>query len=92
MAYVKVKNKKGTADKEPPAGYDSWLDFWEKKKGQKATKCKVLACGGPSDLGGHVLKVGEEGKEYILPMCTSCNNKPDTDTFEAWEGDLVPAD
>ena len=38
MSYIEVKNKKGTADNPPPSGYSSWLDYWEKKKGQKATK------------------------------------------------------
>jgi hypothetical protein len=90
MAYVSVKNKKGTSPNPPPAGYSSWLEYWEKKKGKKATKCEVRNCSGKPDLGGHVIKVGEGGKEYILPMCSSCNNKPDTEIFEAWDGDLVP--
>jgi hypothetical protein len=90
MGYIDVKNKKGTADNPPPAGYISWLDFWEKKKGKKATKCEVMLCGGTPDLGGHVIKSGEGGKEYILPMCTQCNNKPDNEIFKAWEDDLVP--
>ena len=90
MAFVKVKNKKGTADRTPPTGYASWLDFWEKKKGWKAERCEVLGCDGKAEVGGHVSKVGEGGKEYILPMCYSCNNKPEDEVFEAWEGDLVP--
>jgi hypothetical protein len=90
MAYIDVKNKKGTSDKNPPSGYTSWLDFWEKKKGKKATKCEVMSCNGSADLGGHVIKSGEDGKEYILPMCTKCNNKPDNETFKAWDSDLVP--
>lgn len=89
MSFIEVKNKKGTADKDPPSGYDSWLDFWEKKKGSKATTCEVLACKGDPDVGGHVIKEGEGGKEYILPMCSSCNNKPDDEVFKAWENDLV---
>ncbi len=87
---VEVKNKKGTSDNTPPPGYSSWLDFWEKKKKSKATRCEVLSCAGAANVGGHVIKVGEGSKEYILPMCYSCNNKPDDDIFKAWEGDLVP--
>ena len=90
MAFIDVKNKKGTADKEPPEGYDSWLDFWEKKKGKKATQCEVMRCNGSPDLGGHVIKVGEGSKEYILPMCSACNNKPEDEVFKAWDTDLVP--
>jgi len=90
MGYIDVKNKKGTAGNTPPSGYTSWLDFWEKKKGTKATTCEVRSCNGSADLGGHVIKAGEGGKEYILPMCYSCNNKPDGEVFQAWESDLVP--
>lgn len=90
MAFIEVKNKKGTSGNNPPSGYSSWLDFWEKKKGIKATKCEVMSCGGKPDLGGHVIKAGEGGKEYILPMCYGCNNKPENEIFKAWEGDLVP--
>lgn len=89
MSYIDVKNKNGTADKNPPTGYSSWLDFWEKKKSKKADICEVKNCNGNPDVGGHVIKSGESGKEYILPMCYSCNNRPDGEIFQAWEGDLV---
>ena len=90
MSYIKVKNKKGTGDNSPPPGYSSWLDFWEKKKGKNADTCEVRGCSGAPDLGGHVIKSGQGPKEYIVPLCYSCNNKPDNEEFEAWEGDLVP--
>jgi len=90
MPFIEVKNKKGTADKHTPLGYSSWLDFWEKKNRKKATKCEVLGCGAKVEVGGHVIKVGEGSKEYILPMCCKCNNKPDNETFKAWDMDLVP--
>lgn len=90
MSYIDVKNKKGTANKDLPIGYSSWLDFWEKKKGKKADACEVLGCKSNPDVGGHVIKSGEGGKEYILPMCYSCNNKPEGEVFKAWESDLVP--
>jgi hypothetical protein len=89
MAYIDVKNKNKTSTKTPPTGYKSWLDFWEKEKGTKAVKCEVQNCKGSADVGGHVIKSGEGGKEYILPMCYTCNNKPDGEVFKAWESDLV---
>ena len=46
MAYIKIKNKKGTSGNPPPSGYSSWLDFWEKKKGKKATICEAKSCDG----------------------------------------------
>jgi len=90
MAFIDVKNKKGTGDKNPPSGYSSWLDFWEKKKGSKATKCEAMSCGGKPDVGGHVIKSGEGSKEYILPLCYDHNNKPEDEVFKAWETDLIP--
>lgn len=89
MGYIAVKNKKGTSNNNPPGGYSSWLDFWEKKKGKKANTCEVKTCKGDPDVGGHVIKSGQGSKEYILPMCYTCNNKPDNEIFEAWESDLV---
>ena len=90
MALIKVKNLKGTSGKTPPFDYTSWLDFWKKEKGITPKICEVYNCGGNPDLGGHVMKAGKTAKEYILPMCYSCNNKPDDEIFEAWEIDLVP--
>jgi len=90
MSFIDVKNKKGTSEKDPPEGYTSWLDFWEKNKGKKATTCEAMSCNGKPDVGGHVIKSGEGNKEYILPLCYDHNNKPEDEVFKAWENDLVP--
>ena len=89
MSFIEVKNKKGTSNSNPPAGYSSWLDYWEKKKGTKATKCEAMLCKGNADVGGHVIKSGEGSKEYILPICYDHNNKPNEEVYQAWENDLV---
>ena len=89
MSLIKLKNKKGTSNKNPPSNCSSWLDFWEKQKDQKVTTCQVHNCNGNSDVGGHVIKTGEGSKEYILPMCYRCNNKPDGEVFEGSDSDLV---
>lgn len=89
MEFIDVKNKRNTSDKSPPAEYDCWLDFWEKKKSKKAGLCEVLSCNNSAEVGGHVIKYGDGPKEYILPLCRSCNNKPDDEVFKAWEGDLI---
>jgi len=89
VGFIDVKNKKGTGEHPPPAGCTSWLGFWEREKGKKAVGCEVLHCGGPADVGGHVVKAGEGPKEYILPMCDACNGKPEHEVFKAWESDLV---
>ena len=92
MAHIKVKvrNKKGTGSKTPPSGYSSWLEYWEDKKGQKATECKAHGCDGSADVGGHVIKSGQGGKEYILPICNGHNALPEDKEYTAWEDDLVP--
>ncbi|TGL87993.1 hypothetical protein EHQ68_11180 [Leptospira congkakensis] len=90
MKFIKVKNKNNTSGKTPPSPYSSWLDFWEKKKGKKATKCEAMSCNGKPDVGGHVIKSGESSKEYILPLCYSHNNKSSEEEFSAWETDLIP--
>lgn len=91
MRYINVKNKKGTSSKTPPTGYTSWLDYWEKKKGKKATICEARNCSNNPDVGGHVIKAGQGGKEYILPICYSHNNQSESYIYEAWESDLVSA-
>lgn len=90
MSYINVKNKKGTSNNNPPYGYTSWLDFWEKKKGTKATVCEARGCSGNPDVGGHVIKAGQGPKEYILPICYTHNNLSEDKVYEAWESDLVP--
>ncbi len=88
MSFILVKNKNGTTGKHPD-GHSSWLDFWETKKGKKADTCERLGCSSKAVLGGHVIKSGEGGKEYILPLCSSCNNSSNTDEFKAWDTDLI---
>ena len=90
MEFIDIKNKRGTSGNNPPSGYLSWLDFWEKKRGKKATRCEAMSCDGNADVGGHVIKAGEGGKEYILPICYSHNNKSENEIYRAWDSDLVP--
>jgi len=93
MAFILVKNKKNTSGKIPPSGYDSWLDFWEQKKGKKATECERLGCNETNDLvGAHVIKSGKGSKEYILPLCkgADCNHTSNDKEFQAWDSDLIP--
>ncbi len=90
MGYVDVRIKQASADIPPPAGHESWLAFWETGRRKQAYMCEVQWCGGQPDVGAHVAKVGEEGREYILPMCHACNNKPEGEVFRTWADDLVP--
>jgi hypothetical protein len=88
---VTVQNKNGTTGKTQPDGSKTWLDFWKNKKNEQTIKdCKVIGCTGKADNGGHVIKSGESGKEYILPICDSCNGRSSDEKFQAYTFDLVP--
>ena len=77
MTYV--KNASGTSRwPKPSTGESSWLEYWEKQTGKKATRCGATDCHSTSELvGGHVQK-GLGGNEiYITPLCKGCNNRTD---------------
>ena len=88
--FIKVKNKNGTTERNPPSGFESWLDFWEKSNKDVKTKC--MSCGKLCDdlVGGHVFKVDKTSKEYIIPLCKECNNVNNENEFEVDEDYLVP--
>ncbi|MGL1890013.1 MAG: hypothetical protein OCD02_00230 [Spirochaetaceae bacterium] len=89
MSYIIINNKNATSDNTPPSQHKSWLEFWESKKGCSADKCEVENCSANAELGGHVITYGKGAKEYILPMCSSCHNKPSGEKFKAWESYLI---
>lgn len=89
MSWKIVKNKKGTTDRIPPKGNDSWLAFWESKKNKKASNCEALGCSNDAEVGSHVYIKGTTAKEYIIPFCKECNNAEDDKEFEVYSGDLV---
>lgn len=78
IMVVKVKNLHNTGDRKP-VGYNSWLEYWEAKSGEKATECNSVTCSAKTDLvGAHVIKAGSlDGKWYIIPLCKACNKRND---------------
>ena len=86
-----VKNVNGSSRFSSPAGYDSWLDYWEVKSGNTASRCSATDCklSGRSNLvGAHVQKAYSSDKSwYITPLCKACNQR--TDEFDVF-WDLVP--
>ena len=88
---VKVKNINGSGFYTgAPAGYSSWLAYWEDKAQRKAYRCSAMDCKKwTSDLvGAHVKKVGSyDQKYYIVPLCRGCNNR--TDEFYV-DAELIP--
>lgn len=77
MTYV--KNASGTSRwSSPSTGESSWLEYWEKRTGKKATRCGATDCHSTSTLvGGHVQKVFGGNEIYITPLCKGCNNRTD---------------
>ncbi len=84
-----VKNVHGQSYDSPPKGCSSWLDYWEKQTGKKATRCGAINCKSNEQLfGAHVIKVNSSDKKYyITPLCPKCNKR--TDNFNV-DTELVP--
>ena len=85
MAKYKVKNMSGTAGQVPPYPYPnlSWLEYWEKMTGHKASTCSVCGCSNKAEHGGHVKRVDTyfDPTTYIVPLCADCNNPNNTKEF-----------
>lgn len=87
--------KTGPNHPKPTCSCNSWLDHWEKNRGLTAGHCRACRLDKPhsSLLGGHVIKVdSSDQKWYIVPLCSSCNNK-DPFVFSLYNSDdLISAD
>lgn len=56
---TKVKNVNGSSRFSSPAGYNTWLDYWEAKSGKTASRCSATDChqsGRWNLVGAHVQK------------------------------------
>lgn len=74
-------NVEGTQNETPPAGYDSWIDYWTARIGDSCPlHCCNLLCNTFLDtrnrVGAHVRLEGEPDDDWawIVPLCASCNN------------------
>lgn len=89
--WVEVKNRKGSGDEEPPAGFDSWKEFWEEESEETFDQCACKGCNNGATDGAHVIKVdSKDKKSYIVPLCHRCNKKPVSESFEVPREWLVP--
>ena len=61
---MRVQNINGTA-KRLPAGYSSWIQFWEAKTGERAAAGRV---------GGHVKKTNSTDNAWYIAAITSTQN------------------
>ena len=68
-----VRNVKWTSNCDS-SHYDSWKDFWiDNTKRKWPEQCRVWYCTNPAEVGAHV-KIQDENKKHILPICKKCNN------------------
>ncbi|MBO5633088.1 MAG: hypothetical protein J5965_28855 [Aeriscardovia sp.] len=83
-----VKNVSGSHRFPKPRGYNSWLDYWKAQTGETPYYCSANNCWGSNLVGAHVQKAySNDHSWYIVPLCTSCNQR--TDTFNV-NATLVP--
>lgn len=89
-----VKNLNGTKDKTPSCQCSSWIDHWNKNKYPRGdyTAGYCRSCNSKENLlGGHVIKKNSTDRhEYIVPICSNCNNDHDKE-FNVHEEDLILA-
>ena len=99
-----VYNVIGSENDEYSSEYDSWLDYWEKNKGEIVADPFVCpACGKTKKkksydekdemtdgaVGGHVQN--ENGDIFICPICKRCNDgKENTPPFYVKKEILLP--
>jgi hypothetical protein len=64
------------AKAQKKAAAATWLEFWEGHAKKKASKCSVIGCETPADLGAQVFKPSMGPTSvYIVPLCTAHASK-----------------
>jgi len=100
MAIYVINASGDDYDEEHPDGYQSWIDYWNKKQGKRASICRCRGEKVKSDIvGGHVEQCfkGNDGNWYvneskvifIVPLCKKCNNPENSEPFPVERKDLV---
>ena len=87
MSQYYVRNLQ-EGSRPAPAGYSSWLDYWEKKTGLKADTCHRVDCYRTATDGAHVQLVNGDNEWYIVPLCHGCNTQYGARFYV--DGPLVP--
>lgn len=67
---MRIENVPEKNQKKAASG--TWLEYWETNAKKKATKCSVLGCETPADVGAQVFKpsMGMTAV-YIVPLCSA---------------------
>ena len=91
---ITVKHMENTTQYSP-RNYKTWKEYWEGKSGQHfPTSVGVCACCGkitiPKDfVGAHIEEVENHKKQYIYPLCNSCNDRYGEGKEESPEFDVI---
>lgn len=72
MAQYYVRNLR-EGSRPAPAGYSSWLNYWEEQTRQTAGYCHKNDCLNWATDGAHVQLVDGGNEWYIVPLCHRCN-------------------
>ena len=86
---ARVVNKKCTSNDNPPSGYDSWKDYWEKSMGRRFSTCSCTECFNSAEVGGHVIRVGDISTTFIVPICFEHNNYRNDEPYYVHDNDLL---
>jgi hypothetical protein len=70
------------AQKKAAAG--TWLEYWETNAKKKASKCTVIGCETPADVGAQVSKPSMGPVAFIVPLC-SAHASQDKASFDVAE-------
>ena len=71
---MRIENVPEKAQKKAAGG--TWMEFWEGHAKKKATKCSVIGCETPADLGAQVFKPSfGMTTVYIVPLCKAHSEK-----------------
>jgi hypothetical protein len=96
---VNVVNAANTAELPLPEGYDSWISYWNDKKGITAKRCRQCKKETSELDGAHVqhVKKNDNGHWqrvdglFLVPLCSKCNNPNNTKVFSVKRDDLISA-
>lgn len=88
---IAVHNVLDTKDEPIPEGYESFLDYWEKKSGQACpSECQAIdwhitangAIADKTDIVGAHVRIDTipcpDDYAWIVPLCKHCNNDDNT--------------
>jgi Zn finger protein HypA/HybF involved in hydrogenase expression len=81
---MKIKNRIGASQLEPPRGYNSWLEYWKEKTATSPNICSSIDCNRTDIRCVQVQKaLSNDNHNYIVPLCMACQHRPGIFEIEA---------